>query len=83
MNYCERVLIFLLNYKKEQAISNEDNYNKVIKEVKKEELINKFKNKEETMRKIMALKTKKIIEKNNKILFLNHRKIDEKKIIKK
>lgn len=83
MNYCERVLIFLLNYKKEQAISNEDNYNKVIKEVKKEELINKFKNKEETMRKIMVLKTKKIIEKNNKILFLNHRKIDEKKIIKK
>ena len=83
MNYCERVLIFLLNYKKEQAISNEDNYNKVIKEVKKEELINKFKNKEETMRKIMALKTKKIIEKNNKILFLNHSKINEKKIIKK
>ena len=83
MNYCERVFNYLLKYKNEQTLNNLANYNKVIKNIKTEQIKNKLRNREETMRKIINLKTKKILEKNNKIQFINYRKIDKKRIQKK
>ena len=56
---------------------------KLIKNIKTEQIKNKLRNREETMRKIINLKTKKILEKNNKIQFINYRKIDKKRIQKK
>ena len=50
------------------------NYEKVMKEFKKEQIMRKFRNKEETMKKIQELKIKKILEKKDKILFLPHKK---------
>ena len=77
MNFCENIIIYLLKYKKEQIIKNPNNYNKIIKEIKAEQIINRLKSREETMKQIVNLKYQKIIERNNKILFIPHKKIKE------
>ena len=74
VRYIEKVLNFLFKYKEEQKNINSMNYEKVMKEFKKEQIMRKFRNKEETMKKIQELKTKKILEKKDKILFLPHKK---------
>ena len=79
---CENALNYLIKYKTSQMIKRPDDYNILMKDLKKEQLINRFKNKAETMKLIAELKLKKIYEKNNKILFLPLRKINEKKKIK-
>ena len=70
VRYIEKVLNFLFKYKEEQKNINSMNYEKVMKEFKKEQIMRKFRNKEETMKKIQELKIKKILEKKDKILFL-------------
>lgn len=74
VRYIEKVLNFLFKYKEEQKNINSMNYEKVMKEFKKEQIMRKFRNKEETMKKIQELKIKKILEKKDKILFLPHKK---------
>ena len=74
VRYIEKVLNFLFKYKEEQKNINSMNYDKVMKEFKKEQIMRKFRNKEETMKKIQELKIKKILEKKDKILFLPHKK---------
>ena len=77
MIFCENIINCLLKYKNEQMIKNPNNYNKIIKDIKAEQIINRLKNREETMKQIVNLKYQKIIERNNKILFIPHRKIKE------
>ena len=74
IRYIEKVMNFLIKYKEEQEYLNEESYQKVMKIIKKEQVIRKFRNKEETMKKIRELKIKKIMEKKDKILFLFHKK---------
>ena len=74
IRYIEKVLNFLFKYKEEQKNINSMNYEKLMKEFKKEQIMRKFRNKEETMKKIQELKIKKILEKKDKILFLPHKK---------
>ena len=74
IRYIEKVMNFLIKYKEEQEYLNEESYQKVMKKKKKEQVIRKFRNKEETMKKIRELKIKKIMEKKDKILFLFHKK---------
>ena len=77
MYYLERVLIYLINYKNDQLINNLDNYNKANKDLKYEQIANKLKNREEIMKQIIQLKTKKINDKNNKIIFVSNRKVGD------
>jgi len=74
----ENVLNYLLKYIDEAREKRPQDYNKAMKEVKIEQNIIRFRNREELMKKIHELKMEKIIEKNNKILFLSHRKIEMK-----
>ena len=74
MYYLERVLIYLINYKNEHLINNTDNYNKLIKDLKYQQIANKLKNREEIMKQIIYMKAKKVIDKNNKIIFFPKRK---------
>ena len=74
IRYIEKVMNFLIKYKEEQEYLNEESYQKVMKIIKKEQVIRKFRNKEETMKKIRELKIKKIMEKKDKILFLFYKK---------
>ena len=74
IRYIEKVMNFLMKYKEEQEYLNHDNYQKVMKVIKKEQVMRKFKNKQETMKKIQELKLKKILDKKYKILFLMHKK---------
>lgn len=76
----ESLLNYLLKYKNEARIERPKEYNKAMKEVKKEQSIVRFRNREELMKKLHELKIEQIIEKNNKILFLSHRKIDMKNL---
>ena len=64
----------MINYKIEQKKYNKIIYEDVMKILKKEFFIRKFKNKEATMKKIQEMKIKKILDKKDKIFFLNHRK---------
>lgn len=50
-------------------IKNPEQYNKIIKDIKTQQVIKRLKNREETMKKIVNLKMKKIYDNNNKILF--------------
>ena len=77
MIFCENIINCLLKYKNEQMIKNPNNYNKIIKDIKAEQIINRLKNREEIMKQIVNLKYQKIIERNNKILFIPHKKIKE------
>ena len=83
VNYCEKVILYLLKYKKEVKAQYPEKYNKIIKDIKVEKMIKRLKNREETMKQIVNLKMKKIYDNNNKILLLPYRKINEKKNKKK
>ena len=74
LRYIEKIINFLINYKIEQKKYNKIIYEDVMKILKKEFFIRKFKNKEATMKKIQEMKIKKILDKKDKIFFLNHRK---------
>ena len=74
LRYIEKIINFLINYKIEQKKYNKIIYEDVMKIFKKEFFIRKFKNKESTMKKIQEMKIKKILDKKDKIFFLNHRK---------
>jgi hypothetical protein len=76
----EKVLIYLLKYKDEARIKRPKDYDKAMKEVKKEQSIIRFRNREELMKQLHELKIDQIIEKNKRILFLSHRKIDVKNL---
>ena len=75
----QNVILYLLNYVNEKKLKSPDNYNKAIKDINKREIFNRFRNREEEKQKLYNLKIKKIFEKNNKILFLPHKKIGLKK----
>ena len=75
----QNVILYLLNYVNEKKLKSPDNYNKAIKDINKREIVNRFRNREEEKQKLYNLKIKKIFEKNNKILFLPHKKIGLKK----
>ena len=74
----ENLLNYLLKYINEAKIKRPNDYDKTMKEIKIEQNIIRFRNREELMKKLNDLKIEKIIEKNNKILFLSHRKNDMK-----
>lgn len=74
LRYIEKIINFLINYKIEQKKYNKIIYEDVMKILKKEFFIRKFTNKEATMKKIQEMKIKKILDKKDKIFFLNHRK---------
>ena len=74
----ENLLNYLLKYINEAKIKRPNDYDKAMKEVKIEQNILRFRNREELIKKLHDLKIEKIIEKNNKILFLSHRKNDMK-----
>ena len=74
LRYIEKIINFLINYKIERKKYNKIIYEDVMKILKKEFFIRKFKNKEATMKKIQEMKIKKILDKKDKIFFLNHRK---------
>ena len=74
----ENVLNYLLKYINEARTKRPNDYEKAMKEVKIEQNIIRFRNREELMKKLHELKIEQIIEKNNKILFLSHRKNDVK-----
>jgi len=74
IRYIEKIMNYFMLYKEVQKKINEKNYDIVMKEFKKEQFIRRFRNKEETMKKLQELKIKKIMEKKDKILFLPHKK---------
>ena len=74
IRYIEKVMNFLILYKKEQKYFNIKNYEKVMKEFKKEQYIRKFRNKEKILKRLHDLKIKKIIDKKSKIYFLPFKK---------
>ena len=80
MAFYERAFLYLLRYKNDLILKNKEEYDKIIKDIKKNEMIYKINNNKEIMKQIIALKKKKMIDKNNKILFLQNRKIDNKVI---
>ena len=82
MSFYERVFLYLLRYKNELALKNREEYDKIIKDIKKADMIYKINNNKEIMKQIIILKKKKMLEKNNKILFLPHKKVDDNKIRK-
>ena len=65
---------YFIQYKGEQKYLHEKNYEIVMKEFKKEQYIIKFRNKEETLKKLQELKIKKILDKKDKIYFLHYKK---------
>ena len=71
----QNVILYLLNYVNEKKLKSPDDYNRAIKEINKREILNRFRNREEEKQKLYDLKVKKIFEKNNKILFLPHKKL--------
>ena len=73
--FVQNVMLYLLNYVNEKKLKSPDNYNKAIKDINKIIILNRFRNREEEKQKLYDLKIKKIFEKNNKILFLPHKKI--------
>ena len=74
IRYIEKIMNYFMQYKETQKYINEKNYEIVMKEFKEEQFIRRFKNREETMKKIQELKIKKILEKKYRILFLPHKK---------
>ena len=82
MDFYERVFLYLLRYKNNLLLKNREEYDKIIKDIKKTDMINKINNNREIMKQIIILKKKKMIEKNNKILFLQHRKVNDNRIRK-
>ena len=82
MTFYERVFLYLLRYKNELALKNREEYDKIIKDIKKADMIYKINNNKEIMKQIIILKKKKMLKKNNKILFLPHKKVDDNKIRK-
>ena len=74
IKYIEKIMNYFMQYKETQKYINEKNYEIVMKEFKEEQFIRRFKNREETMKKIQELKIKKILEKKYRILFLPHKK---------
>ena len=74
LRYIEKIMNFFIQYKEEQKYLHEKNYEIVMKEFKKEQYIRKFRNKEETLKKLHELKIKKILEKKDKIFFLPYKK---------
>jgi hypothetical protein len=76
----ENVLNFLLKYVDEARIKRPEDYDKAMKEVRIEQNIIRFRNREELMKQLHELKIEQIIEKNKRILFLSHRKIDVKNL---
>ena len=74
LRYIEKIMNYFILYKKEQNYLHEKNYEIVMKEFKKEQYIIKFKNKEETLKKLQELKIKKILDKKDKIYFLHYKK---------
>ena len=82
MNFYERAFLYLLRYKNDVILKNKEEYDKIIKDIKKTDMIKKTNNNKEIMKQIIILKKKKMFEKNNKILFLPHRKVDDSRIRK-
>ena len=74
LRYIEKIMNYFIQYKGEQKYLHEKNYEIVMKEFKKEQYIRRFRNKEETMRKLHELKIKKILDKKDKIYFLPYKK---------
>ena len=74
IRYIEKIMNFLILYKKEQKYFNVKNFEKVMKEFKKEQYIRKFRNKEKILKSLHDLKIKKIIDKKSKIYFLPFKK---------
>ena len=82
MNFYERAFLYLLRYKNDVILKNKEEYDKIIKDIKKTDMIKKTNNNKEIMKQIIILKKKKMFEKNNKILFLPQRKVDDSRIRK-
>ena len=74
IKYIEKIMNYLLQYKEIQKYKNNIFYEIVMKEAKREQIMRKFRIKEETIKKLRELKIKKILEKKDKILFLPHKK---------
>ena len=74
LRYIEKIMNYFIQYKEEQQYLNEKNYEIVMKEFKKEQYIRRFRNKEETIKKLHELKIKKILDKKDKIYFLPYKK---------
>ena len=74
LRYIEKIMNYFIQYKGEQKYLHEKNYEIVMKEFKKEQYIRRFRNKEETIKKLHELKIKKILDKKDKIYFLPYKK---------
>ena len=70
----ENIIIFLLDFKQKQKITNRNEYNEVIKVVEKKKRLLIIKQKREEDENKLEKKSKELIEKDNKILIISNRK---------
>ena len=70
----ENIIIFLLDFKQKQKITNRNEYNEVVKVVEKKKRLLIIKQKREEDENKLEKKSKELIEKDNKILIINNRK---------
>ena len=70
----ENIIIFLLDFKQKQKITNRNEYNEVVKVVEKKKRLLIIKQKREEDENKLEKKSKELIEKDNKILNISNRK---------
>ena len=70
----ENIIIFLLDFKQKQKITNRNEYNEVVKVVEKKKRLLIIKQKREEDENKLEKKSKELIEKDNKILIISNRK---------